>query len=111
MLIALALSETHMLWIDPLPLGFDIWALVERAKLEGLRMGGFRIVIHIQTSQQACDDLVSLISRMKEECKAGAEEMSEEEKLQNERFARGGWSGMLTPKKLARMGVTYGGKK
>jgi hypothetical protein len=100
-----------MLWIDPLPLGFDIWALVERAKAEGLRMGGSRLVIHIQTSQQACDDLVSLVKTMKEECAHAAEEMSEVEKVQNERFAVGDWGGMSAPKKLARMGVTYGGKK
>lgn len=100
-----------MLWIDPSPLGFTIWELVERAKTRGLRLGGNRIVVHIQVTEEAVRNLVEVVAELKEECKDKAEGLSAEEVEQNVRFAGGQFEGMTAPKKLQRMGVIYAGKK
>mgnify|MGYP001603742100 FL=1 len=104
-------TETQMLWIDPSPLGFTIWELVERAKTRGLRLGGNRIVVHIQVTEEAVRNLVEVVAELKEECKDKAEGLSAEEVEQNVRFAGGQFEGMTAPKKLQRMGVIYAGKK
>lgn len=104
-------TETHMLWLDPSPLGFDIWVLVERAKLQGLRLGGSRLVIHIQTSGAAVQELIELVRELKEEFKEQRIGMTKEEGESNLRFSKGIWDGMPEPIKAKRMGVSYGGKK
>lgn len=56
-------------FFDPTPLGISYTELVTRAgELPSpLRLGGSRLVIHIQTSPKAVDDLIELIRVLAEE--------------------------------------------
>lgn len=94
-----------MLWIDPAPLGFSIQTLVERAKGKGIRLGSQRLVVHLQVSREATDDLVELIQELKEEFKECADP-GLVDMQQNERFGKGHWEGMGNAK-LNRMGTAY----
>lgn len=94
-----------MLWIDPAPLGFPIQTLVDRAKEKGIRLGSQRLVVHIQVTKEATDDLVQLIKELKDEFKDLAEPGLVDVE-QNERFGKGDWQGMGNAK-LNRMGTTY----
>ncbi|KAI0803065.1 pyridoxal phosphate-dependent transferase [Irpex lacteus] len=67
-------AETCMVFFDPTPLGISYTELVTRASElpSPLRLGGSRLVIHIQTSPKAVDDLIELIRVLAEEkAKAG----------------------------------------
>lgn len=102
-------TETHMLWIDPSPLGFDIATLVDRAKGKGLRLGSQRLIVHIQITEQAIADLIELIAELKEEFKEFAD-ASLVDMAQNIRYSQGNYEGMTATTKLKRMGATYATK-
>lgn len=62
------------MFFDPTPLGISYTELVTRASElpSPLRLGGSRLVVHIQTSPKAVDDLIELIRVLAEEkAKAG----------------------------------------
>lgn len=106
-------TETHMCWIDPTPLGFTIDQLVTHAKTKGIRLGGTRIVVHFQITEQAIEDLVQVVRELKE-MHNGAEALGEEvDQEENERFAKGDWSEMHGTRKTKRLGpsVKLYGKK
>ncbi|KAI0757228.1 pyridoxal phosphate-dependent transferase [Daedaleopsis nitida] len=65
-------GETCILFFDPSPIGVSYAELVDRAsKLpDPIKLGGSRIVVHIQTSPQAIEDLLSLFRELAEEKKA-----------------------------------------
>jgi threonine aldolase len=56
---------------DPSRLGLDYPEIVERAARlpDPIKLGGSRLVVHIQTSPRAIDDLVELLKEMAEEKK------------------------------------------
>jgi len=62
-------AETCMVFYDPTPLGLDFNEIADRASslAEPLVLGGSRLVVHIQTSEAAVDDLLSLIKQLAEE--------------------------------------------
>ncbi|KAL7410835.1 pyridoxal phosphate-dependent transferase [Mrakia frigida] len=62
-------AETNMIFYDLKPLNINFADLHERALAlpNPIRLGGSRIVVHVQTSESAVDDLLALISEMKEE--------------------------------------------
>ncbi|KAG6911757.1 hypothetical protein DXG01_000003 [Tephrocybe rancida] len=62
-------AETCMVFYDPSPLGLDYNEIAERASVlpSPLILGGSRLVLHIQTSEAAVDDFLSLISQLAEE--------------------------------------------
>ncbi|KAF7965649.1 hypothetical protein HWV62_42410 [Athelia sp. TMB] len=67
-------AETCMIFYDPSPLGIDFSEIAERgSKLaKPLTLGGSRLVVHIQTTDEAVDDFLDLISTLAEEkVKAG----------------------------------------
>ena len=57
------------MFFDPTTLGIDYRELVTRAAElpEPIRLGGSRLVVHIQTSTEAVDDLINLIRVLAEE--------------------------------------------
>lgn len=62
------------MFFDPTTLGVSYQELVTRAGElpEPIRLGGSRLVVHIQTSTRAVDDLIDLIRVLAEEkAKAG----------------------------------------
>ncbi|KAI0359177.1 hypothetical protein OH77DRAFT_1575929 [Trametes cingulata] len=65
-------AETCMVFFDPSPVGISYVELVERARSlpEPIKLGGSRLVVHIQTSPQAVDDLLALVRQLAEEKKA-----------------------------------------
>lgn len=60
------------IFYDPAPLGLDFEEIGRRAESlpEPIILGGSRIVVHIQTSEQAIDDFLSLIRQLAEEKRA-----------------------------------------
>ncbi|KAF9451788.1 threonine aldolase [Macrolepiota fuliginosa MF-IS2] len=70
--IILSGAETCMLFYDPTPLGINFEEIGERAAAlpEPLILGGSRLVVHVQTSEQAVDDFLSVIHQLAEEKKA-----------------------------------------
>ncbi|KAK7694413.1 hypothetical protein QCA50_001599 [Cerrena zonata] len=65
-------AETCMIFFDPSTIGVDYVELVERADAlpKPIKIGGSRLVLHIQTSTEAVEDLLSLLRQMAEEKKA-----------------------------------------
>ena len=59
-------------FFDPSPIGVSYTEIVERAsKLpEPIAIGGSRLVVHIQTSPQAVEDLLTIVRELAEEKKA-----------------------------------------
>ena len=57
------------IFYDPAPLGLDFEEIGQRAEAlpEPLILGGSRLVVHIQTAEQAIDDFLSLIRQLAEE--------------------------------------------
>lgn len=57
------------MFFDPTSLGISYQELVTRASElpEPIRLGGSRLVVHIQTSTSAVDDLIALIRVLAEE--------------------------------------------
>ncbi|TFY78955.1 hypothetical protein EWM64_g5055 [Hericium alpestre] len=65
-------AETCMVFYDPTPLGVTYDEIFERgSKLpEPLELGGSRLVVHVQTTEQAVEDLLTLLRALAEEKKA-----------------------------------------
>ncbi|KAI5474688.1 threonine aldolase [Pseudohyphozyma bogoriensis] len=97
-------TETNMVWIDTVPLGFEISTLIAKAKESGVRLGGSRLVIHHQTSPDAVEKLVEAVKALKEEYKHQALVVSEEEEKMWKGFARGEWEKVPKPR-TKRLGV------
>lgn len=53
-------------------LGIDLDDLLARAEALDIRLGGARLIVHIQIDPEAITDLVSLISQMKDEIATGS---------------------------------------
>ncbi|OBZ79664.1 putative low-specificity L-threonine aldolase [Grifola frondosa] len=64
-------AETCMVFFDPSPIGVTYAELVDRAsKLpEPIKLGGSRLVIHIQTSPAAVEDFLTLVRQLADEKK------------------------------------------
>ncbi|KAJ8481119.1 hypothetical protein ONZ51_g6219 [Trametes cubensis] len=64
--------ETCMVFFDPSPVGVTYAEIIERARAlpEPIKLGGSRLVVHIQTSPKAVEDLLSVIRQLAEEKKA-----------------------------------------
>lgn len=65
-------TMTGMVWVDTQPLGFSTTELTRRALdidngRKRIVLGGSRIVLHFQITDEAVDDLIQLIKDMKEE--------------------------------------------
>lgn len=60
------------IFFDPSPIGVDYPELVQRAEAlpDPILIGGSRLVVHIQTTQAAVDDLLDLLRIMAAEKKA-----------------------------------------
>ncbi|KAJ7275266.1 pyridoxal phosphate-dependent transferase [Mycena haematopus] len=65
-------AETCMIFYDPSSVGVTYDEIADRASNlpEPLILGGSRLVIHIQTSQSAVDDFLSIVRELAEEKKA-----------------------------------------
>ena len=74
-------AETCMVFYDPAPIGTTYDEIADRASEleEPLVLGGSRLVVHIQTSDAAVDDLLALVRRLAEEKKAAGFVPSETE--------------------------------
>ncbi|KAJ7630715.1 pyridoxal phosphate-dependent transferase [Roridomyces roridus] len=68
----LSKAETCMIFYDPASVGVTFDEIADRASqlAEPLVLGGSRLVVHIQTSESAVDDLLSVIRQLAEEKKA-----------------------------------------
>lgn len=64
-------AETCMVFFDPSPIGVDYIEMVERADAlpNPIRIGGSRLVVHIQTTSEAVEDFLALVREMAEEKK------------------------------------------
>ncbi|CDO72439.1 hypothetical protein BN946_scf184977.g140 [Trametes cinnabarina] len=64
--------DTCMVFFDPSPIGVSLTELVQRARdlPEPIKLGGSRLVVHIQTSPKAVEDLLALVRQLAEEKKA-----------------------------------------
>ncbi|KAL4243245.1 threonine aldolase family protein [Abortiporus biennis] len=64
-------AETCMVFFDPSPIGVEYSEIIEKAARlpEPIILYGSRLVVHIQTSPAAVDDLVSLIKQLAQEKK------------------------------------------
>jgi threonine aldolase len=77
MILSLGPSCSHsnplQLFYDPSPLGVTLDEIANEASrlLEPITLAGSRVVLHIQTTQQAVDDLLSVIRELAEKKKAG----------------------------------------
>lgn len=102
-------TETQMVWIDTTPLGFSVEQLVQRCATRGIRLGGTRIVVHIQITEGAVMDLIECVRELKSEhAEMRDDEEFEREKVdetENQSFAAGDWSGMQKPRKIKRLGT------
>lgn len=94
-----------MLWLDPSSLGFPITTLAERAKTRGLTLGSNRVVVHHQITREAVDDLIQLVSDMKDEFKDQPKREIDQE--QNLLYAQGVYQRPIEPP-IARLGTSYG---
>ena len=65
------LTTVTQVFFDPTPLGFEVEELEERAAMlpEPMKITTLRLVVHIQTEDQAIDDLLTLIKVIAEEKK------------------------------------------
>jgi threonine aldolase len=64
-------AETCMLFYDPSPIGLDYDEISKRARLlpKPITLGGSRMVVHIQTDEEAVDDLLKVVRQLAEEKK------------------------------------------
>ena len=65
----LLMYDLLQVFFDPTPLGISFQELVTKASElpEPIRLGGSRLVVHIQTSPEAVEDLIGLIRTLAEE--------------------------------------------
>ncbi|KAH9853181.1 pyridoxal phosphate-dependent transferase [Lenzites betulinus] len=70
--VAINSAETCMVFFDPAPVGISLVELVKRAGElpQPIILGGSRLVVHIQTSPKAVDDLLALVAELAAEKKA-----------------------------------------
>ncbi|KAF5356333.1 hypothetical protein D9756_004250 [Leucocoprinus leucothites] len=70
--IILSKAETCMLFYDPTPLGINFDEIADRASAlpDPLVLGGSRLVVHIQTSEEAVEDFLSVVRTLADEKKA-----------------------------------------
>ena len=63
---------SYQIFFDPSPIGIPLDELIERAAAlpEPIQILGSRLVVHIQTSQEAVADLLALIQTMASEKRA-----------------------------------------
>lgn len=116
-------TETNMVWIDTSPLGFSPAELTRRALDMGsagngqkrIVLGGARIVLHFQTSREAVEDLIQLVTLMKQEFSGpdrpnghthGTEESASPYDIKQLKKALAGPSPL---KKTGESGVAYAG--
>ncbi|PPQ76180.1 hypothetical protein CVT26_009357 [Gymnopilus dilepis] len=68
----LSRAETCMIFYDPSPLGVTYDEIADRASElpEPLFLGGSRLVVHIQTSEAAVEDFLSVVRQLAEEKRA-----------------------------------------
>ncbi|KAH9484847.1 putative low-specificity L-threonine aldolase [Psilocybe cubensis] len=68
----LSRAETCMVFYDPSPLGITYDEIGDRGSAlpEPLFLGGSRLVVHIQTSDEAVDDFLHIVAQLAEEKKA-----------------------------------------
>jgi len=66
-------AETCMVFYDPTPVCLDYNEIAERASSlpDPLVLGGSRLVVHIQTSEAAVDDFLTLVKELADEKKKG----------------------------------------
>lgn len=72
--------ETNHVFIDPSSIGIDLNQLILRAQSKNIRLGGSRIIIHIQIKEEAIHDLISLISEMKSEHQSNNSQNQDDDK-------------------------------
>ncbi|KIJ68726.1 hypothetical protein HYDPIDRAFT_24979 [Hydnomerulius pinastri MD-312] len=62
-------AETCMVFYDPSSIGVEYWEVVERAAAlpNPIHLTGSRLVVHIQTSEEAVNDFLALIDKLKAE--------------------------------------------
>jgi threonine aldolase len=62
----------NKVWYDPSTVGTNYTEIAERAEKlhEPLSLRGSRLVVHIQTSERAVDDLLGVVRRLAEEKRA-----------------------------------------
>ncbi|TFK41382.1 threonine aldolase [Crucibulum laeve] len=67
----LSRAETCMIFYDPSPLGVTYDEIAEKGSAlpEPLFLGGSRLVVHIQTSEEAVNDFLSIVRELAEEKK------------------------------------------
>ncbi|KAI0067869.1 hypothetical protein BV25DRAFT_1794677 [Artomyces pyxidatus] len=65
-------AETCMVFFDPSPIGVSYAEITERGSQlpDPLQLGASRLVVHIQTTERAIDDLLSVVRELAEEKKA-----------------------------------------
>lgn len=62
-------TQTGMVFVDTEPLGFTAGQLTQRAlDNKSIILGGSRIVLHFQITDEAVDDLIGVVTALKEEC-------------------------------------------
>lgn len=114
-------TQTGMVWVDTSPLGFSAAELTRRGlDIDNGRkrviLGGSRIVLHFQITDEAVDDLIELVKTMKEEY---ANPKNASSRLANGDEAsaspydvsalRQALAGKSMVKKTGENGVSYGG--
>lgn len=105
--------ETNHVFIDPSPLGVDIWALCDRAQEIGIRMSGSRIIVHVQITEDAVEDLLALVAKMKAEAQRDGKVPGQNPAWSQEgakHIAGELWEGLAHGNvQVARKGVKYSG--
>lgn len=97
-----------MLWIGTAHLGFTLRDLIARAKTDaGITLGGARLIVHFQVTEEACRHLVEVVRVLVEESK-GQADLSELDVAQSASFAKGQRDGMKRSERPVRIGLAYG---
>lgn len=75
-------AETCMVFYDPSPIGVSYAELVARASElpEPIKLGGSRLVVHIQTAEDTVDDFLALVQQLAQEKKDAGFVYSEQQK-------------------------------
>lgn len=112
-------TQTGMVWVDTSPLGFSTAELTRRGlDIDNGRkrviLGGSRIVLHFQITDEAVDDLIELVKTMKEEyANGGSSKTSNGAETSASPYdvsaLRQALAGKSMVKKTGENGVAYGG--
>ncbi|KAH9937474.1 pyridoxal phosphate-dependent transferase [Fomitopsis serialis] len=78
-------AETCMVFYDPSPIGVSYAEIIDRAsKLpEPIKLGGSRLVVHIQTAEDTVDDFLAVIRKLAQEKKDAGFVYSEQQQKAN----------------------------